>query len=97
MMLRWLHAGCAHSHRQQAAHMRPAAPAPALSSSHAQTTPTLYQSQQSLKPSPLTQVLFEDEQILPDGRSRRRNVTVSEKLIGGPGCCTGVRGLQLIV
>mmetsp|Transcript_22305 Transcript_22305/g.56751 ORF Transcript_22305/g.56751 Transcript_22305/m.56751 type:complete len:244 (-) Transcript_22305:867-1598(-) len=27
------------------------------------------------------QILYEDEQILPDGRSRRRNVTVSEKLI----------------
>mmetsp|Transcript_4506 Transcript_4506/g.7626 ORF Transcript_4506/g.7626 Transcript_4506/m.7626 type:complete len:279 (+) Transcript_4506:141-977(+) len=27
-------------------------------------------------------VLFEDEQILPDGRSRRRHVAVSEKLIG---------------
>mmetsp|Transcript_20982 Transcript_20982/g.45944 ORF Transcript_20982/g.45944 Transcript_20982/m.45944 type:complete len:252 (+) Transcript_20982:215-970(+) len=28
------------------------------------------------------QILFEEEQILPDGRSRRRNVPVSEKLIG---------------
>lgn len=27
-------------------------------------------------------ILFEDEQILPDGRSRRRHVAVSEKLIG---------------
>ena len=30
-----------------------------------------------------TQVLFEEEQILPDGRSRKRNVALSEKLIGG--------------
>ena len=29
------------------------------------------------------QVLFEEEQILPDGRSRKRNVALSEKLIGG--------------
>lgn len=28
------------------------------------------------------QVLFEDEQILPDGRSRCRNLALSEKLIG---------------
>ncbi|KAG2425075.1 hypothetical protein HXX76_013984 [Chlamydomonas incerta] len=29
------------------------------------------------------QVLFEDEQVLPDGRSRRRDVAVSEKMVGG--------------
>lgn len=29
------------------------------------------------------QVLFEDEQVLPDGRSRRRNVAVSEKMVCG--------------
>lgn len=28
------------------------------------------------------QVLFEQEQILPDGRSRIRNVALSEKLVG---------------
>ncbi|GFR51035.1 hypothetical protein Agub_g13363 [Astrephomene gubernaculifera] len=28
------------------------------------------------------QILFEDEQVLPDGRSRRRNVPVSEKMVG---------------
>ncbi|GLI61734.1 hypothetical protein VaNZ11_004160 [Volvox africanus] len=27
------------------------------------------------------QILFEDEQVLPDGRSRRRNVPVSEKMV----------------
>ncbi len=28
-------------------------------------------------------MLFEDEQVLPDGRSRRRNVAVSEKMVCG--------------
>lgn len=36
------------------------------------------------------QVLFEDEQILPDGRSRRRNVQVSEKLMGDESWQSGV-------
>ena len=35
-----------------------------------------------LSPTHPCQILFEEEQILPDGRSRRRNVALSEKLIG---------------
>jgi hypothetical protein len=30
-------------------------------------------------------VLYEERQVLPDGRERRRNLPVSEKLLGGEG------------